>query len=151
MTATAYDLAGQLREGESLAEVGARNGLSARSVQTRVNDAGYTLSGEIRMYARPAPHTDEKPGRMRDQKMPADADIRCQQPHHREAFDAVLDYRTRQAVRAAKLVCNGDPEADIPPCPVKEMCLTVNGRDYELGVVGGFTDKERRAHFGEPA
>lgn len=94
------------------------------------------------------------PGRSRDTIPAADSPVACKTPENIDLFADVIDlsYARRQAardkdesrrfkanVRAAKAVC--------AECPVRVACLNLHGRDYELGVVGGMTDDERRKLF----
>lgn len=94
-------------------------------------------------------------GRERPNLMPADAENLCARPENREVFDDVIERaanlarggtegRTRSyqfVLSAAKRICGG--------CPVRDACLQVHGRDYELGVVAGFTDQERADFYGD--
>ena len=91
------------------------------------------------------------PGRLRDSLTPVDLPVLCKEPEHRDVFDGVLEGANRsdkddskrhaRYVTAAKAICG--------QCPilVRTACLKAHGRDYELGVVGGMTDSERRAKF----
>lgn len=55
--------------------------------------------------------------------------------------------RIRANIRFAKRLCKGNERTGVPACPIREECLNRLGRDYQLGVVAGFTDKERRKKF----
>lgn len=102
-------------------------------------------------------------GRTRNDLMPVDDDdlMRCKRPEHREAFDAVIDVRfsdhkpdskrTRGAIAQAKAVCKGHKPSGLAACPMIAQCMTVHGRDYELGVIAGETDGERAIRFGATA
>jgi hypothetical protein len=90
-------------------------------------------------------------GMVRDRLMPADSPNLCAAPENRDWFDEVIDARfanhkpesTRlsAAIREAKSICGR--------CTVRNECLVVHGPDFELGVVAGATDQERRNLFGE--
>lgn len=93
------------------------------------------------------------PGRLRDKQLDVDSDAHCKNDHNPDLFTACIDLthstpgegkrfqqqKRRRFETAAKEVCAG--------CPVQIQCLAVHGQDYELGVVGGMTDRERRELF----
>lgn len=46
----------------------------------------------------------------------------------------------------AKKVCNGIPDKDVPPCPVRSMCLVDAIRvDDTWSIRGGLSNRERKA------
>jgi transcription factor WhiB len=146
----AIELAEMIRDGWTLADTGTLYHTSARAIQARLNDAGYTLGGEVRTAKR-APV--KPPTGVATKLMPADADVTCADPAYRGEFEAVLDaqYASKPnkealslAQRRAKAVCG--------MCPVQEICLRVLGPSpHTFGVVGGATDAERKKMFGKKA
>lgn len=48
------------------------------------------------------------------------------------------------ATRDAKRVCNGNPDRDIPPCPVRDQCLQwALDTGEEHGIWGGVAARDR--------
>lgn len=103
------------------------------------------------------PIEDRHAGRSsREHLMPADARILCQEPVNREKFDLMFDVRFAEPAkgdnaRKRRRRITAEAIAVCKACPVRETCLDVNGRDLELGVVGGFTDAQRAKFYSETA
>ena len=74
----------------------------------------------------------------------------CFLPENRDIFDEVIQMtvgadarpdskRRRPWIEQARRICG--------TCPEREQCLSVHGSDYELGVIAGATDDQRRRAF----
>jgi hypothetical protein len=82
--------------------------------------------------------------------MPADSDLAC--IPHADLFSFVIDRTVRPAAEdrdrsRGALAAVEEARAVCGTCRFQFACLEVHGRDYELGVVAGLLDSERRDLF----
>lgn len=90
---------------------------------------------------------------MKSSVIRVDTPTPCFAPENRDIFEGIItrtqtpwrkQYREGKSLRnliaAAGRVCD--------ECPERRQCFDVHGQDYQLGVIAGKTDEQRRAALG---
>lgn len=131
---TAAEFAQLVRDGGTLTEVGAPHGLSARSIQTRLNDAGWSRAGE--------PHTFKLAPRPNAVEVPEQGEWVARRACGPDDAELFFPDNAREE-RKAKAICG--------VCDVRTECLTWGMRvdkvtdKADRPILGGFTGRERHA------